>query len=97
MAQEMNSLMNEFNQVIYVLMKNQIKNNLDFTEQENQVLIEEVDSEKVNIDLLRNDISALKEELKIANEDINHIRHLIVKQTKENEVLKKLIVKQVKK
>jgi len=47
------------------------------------------------LEVLRNDIKAIKDELKIANEDINHIRHLIVKQKKENETLKKIIVKQV--
>ena len=47
------------------------------------------------MEVLRNDIKAIKDELKIDNVVINHIRHLIVKQKKENETLKKIIVKKV--
>ena len=66
-----------------------------YTEQENQMINEEINMEKYNVDVLKSDIKALNDELKITNEDINHIRHLIVKQKKQNEPLKKLIVKQV--
>jgi chromosome segregation ATPase len=94
MVQEINNLMNDYNEVIFNF-KIKLKNDFDHAEQETQIINGEIQNKKYNVEVLRNDIKAIKDELKIANEDINHIRHLIVKQKKENETLKKIIVKQV--
>jgi len=63
--------------------------------QENQILNEEINNENFNVDILKNDIKALKIELNSTHENIHNVRHLILKQTKENENLKKSIIKKV--
>ena len=68
---------------------------MEYTLQENVIVNEEINNEKYNVEVMRNNLKALKDELKRTNEDINHIRHFILTQMKDNELLKKQIVKQV--
>jgi hypothetical protein len=61
------------------------------------MLNEEINSENYRIEIIKNNIKDLKNEIHVNQEDISHIRHLILKTHRESENLKKSIVKQVKK
>lgn len=65
--------------------------------EENKILNVETTNEKFNIEILKNDLKALKTELSNTQQAICQLKHSVLKQQKNNENLKKLIIKQVKK
>ena len=101
MGEEIPMLLNDYNKVNYIFIKFktnlQIKNDLDYNIQETQIINEEINNEKYNVEIIRNDLTALKSELNITFDVISNLKHAILRQKKENEFLKKNIVKKVKK